>query len=139
MTGTEFIALASKLTANPALGDAEARFRSAASRAYYGAFHLARLFLLELGSHVVKNATGHTEAYRLLWSSRQPDAQTAARLLTTLRSERNRADYNLDDPRFREQRTAIQAVEMAHEVRKLLDRCRQEPALSEIRSRLSGS
>lgn len=136
MTGADLILLAGKLAANPALGDSEARFRSAVSRAYYGAFHLARSFLMDLGSRVVKNATGHTEIYRTLWNSAHPDARRAARVLSTLRSQRNRADYDLDDARFRQQRTAIQAVEMADEVRGLLGHCRQEPALSEIRTAL---
>lgn len=40
MTGSDLIALASHLVANTAFGNAEARYRSAISRAYYGAFHL---------------------------------------------------------------------------------------------------
>ena len=45
MTGDELIALASHLIVNPAFKNEEARFRSATSRAYYGAFHLAVGFL----------------------------------------------------------------------------------------------
>ena len=47
MDGTEFIALAGKLVAVPAAD--EATYRTAISRAYYGAFHVARSFLVELG------------------------------------------------------------------------------------------
>jgi uncharacterized protein (UPF0332 family) len=139
VTGDDLIQLASRLAANPGLGDAEARYRSAASRAYYGAFHLARAFLADLGARLLKNATGHAELYRVLLSSGQSDAQNAARLLSDLRRNRNAADYDLDSARFRKQSVAFEIVESADQVRELLDRCRQEPALSEIRGRLSSS
>jgi hypothetical protein len=54
MTGDDFIAFSGKLAANPAAG--EAGFRSASSRAYYGAFHLAMAFLAEIGTPVPANA-----------------------------------------------------------------------------------
>jgi len=57
MDGSDFIALAGKLAAGPAAG--EATYRTAVSRAYYGAFHIARSFLAELGLQPVGNANVH--------------------------------------------------------------------------------
>jgi uncharacterized protein (UPF0332 family) len=139
MTGNDLILLAGKLAANPGLGDAEARFRSSVSRAYYGAFHVARAFLTEMGVHLLKNASGHAELYRLLWSSGHSDARGAARLLNDLRRDRNAADYDLDATKFGKQSVAFQIVEVADRVRVLIDRCQQEPALSEIRASLGSS
>ncbi len=139
MTGNELILLAGKLAANPALGDAEARFRSAVSRAYYGAYHLARVFVASLGGVIPKNATGHFELSRILWDSRQEFAQDVASRLDDLRRERNRADYDLDSSSFRNQVNAVKCVELADEVRLAIERCQQEPALTAIRTAISSS
>jgi hypothetical protein len=88
MTGDDLIFLASNLTANSALGNAECRYRSAISRAYYGAYHLIVSFLKELAAqkelaginlHVPENHRGHEEAYRLLFATSVPEAIEAAR------------------------------------------------------------
>jgi uncharacterized protein (UPF0332 family) len=139
MTGNELILLAGKLAANPALGDAEARFRSAVSRAYYGAYHLGRAFVESLGGVIPKNATGHFELSRILWDSGQDHAQDAASRLDDLRRERNRADYDLDSTAFRNQVNAIKSVELADEVRLAIERCQHEPALTEIRAAIGSS
>jgi uncharacterized protein (UPF0332 family) len=47
MTGLDFIALAGKLAASPNADGATVR--TAVSRAYYGAFHLTKAFLRDLG------------------------------------------------------------------------------------------
>lgn len=56
MSGEEYIALAGRLVASTALGSPEARFRTAASRAYYGAYHLAVAVLTTWGLKVKQNA-----------------------------------------------------------------------------------
>src|SRR5438045_2836714 len=96
MTGDDLIALAAHLVANSAFGNAEARFRSAVSRAYYGAFHLAVSFLKEVaGIRVLENHTGHDQVCRLLRSTGNTQAIEAAASLAELRTTRNRADYKL--------------------------------------------
>jgi hypothetical protein len=55
--GNDFIHLAGKMCV---LGDAdEASFRTATGRAYYGAFHLAKWYLDELGFPVPRNENAH--------------------------------------------------------------------------------
>ena len=135
MTGDDFIALAGNLAVNTGLGTHEARYRSAVSRAYYGAYHLASDFLMELGIRIPRSA--HAHVYRLLWTAEYSQARQAARLLTDLRRARNRADYDLSRPSFRDQDVAIETIEAAHEVRSFLQACRAEPLRSEIQARLA--
>jgi uncharacterized protein (UPF0332 family) len=96
MNPSEFISLAGHLVANPAFRNEEARYRSAISRAYYGALHLASAFLEECGKRLPKNHTAHEEAYRLLYSTNVETAKLAAHNLNDLRGERNKADYRMD-------------------------------------------
>jgi hypothetical protein len=64
MTGDDFLALAGKLLANSP-NPSEAVCRTAISRAYYGAFHLGRAFLKELG---VKFGRDHGRYCQILWT-----------------------------------------------------------------------
>lgn len=57
MNPDDFVSLAGKLAAN-ANAD-EATYRTAVSRAYYGAFHLAAAFLAELGFVAPRTANVH--------------------------------------------------------------------------------
>lgn len=132
MTGDGFIRLAGKLVAQSGLGDDDSRFRSAVSRAYYGAFHLATSQLASWQFVVRKNACGHQETYNLLWGSGQPDARRVASLLDDLRTERIKADYRLDDLRFQTSQMAVMCVEMAETLKRALEKCRdQEEAIQE--------
>ena len=137
MTGDDYIQLAGNLVQNKSLGGAEARYRSAISRAYYGAFHLEIVFLAELGIQVKKNHLGHNDAYVLLTRSKAYEALRAAELLNELRSRRNYADYRLDKV-MADQSSAMEHVESAIEIRTCLARCRQEPTRSEIVAALAG-
>ena len=126
MSGEEYIALAGRLVASTALGSPEARFRTAASRAYYGAYHLAVAVLTTWGLRVKQNAYGHQEVYNLFWGSGQSEARKVASLLDDLRTERIKADYRMDDPRFQTPQTAMMCVEMGESVKSRLERCRSD-------------
>lgn len=124
MTGADLIDVAARLTANAAAGESEARYRSAASRAYYGAFHLVCGFLKQKsGLAVLKNHHGHRQAYLNLLTTARPEAIEAARLLDDLRSDRNRADYDLQSAKFRTLNNAKQCVEMAYAIKASLGAC----------------
>jgi uncharacterized protein (UPF0332 family) len=126
MTGDEFLTLAGRIVATPTLGNAEARLRTATSRAYYGAFHLAVAILATWGFKVKRNAYGHQEVYNLFWGSGHSEARKVASLLDDLRTERIAADYRMDDQRFSESETAMMCVEMGLAVRLALERCQSE-------------
>lgn len=122
--GHAFIQLAGKLAAAAAAD--EAAGRSAVSRAYYDAFHLAMAFLRDLGIVVPANAYAHAVAQRYLIGSGHEDAQQVGMTLASLHSDRIRADYRLDDPRFEDVRFARLKVALAHELRSTLERCRRD-------------
>ncbi len=126
MNGEEYIALAGRLVASIALGSPEARFRTAASRAYYGAYHLAVAALTTWGLKVKQNAYGHQDVYNLFWGSGHAEARKVASLLDDLRTERIKADYRMDDSRFQEPRAAMMCVEMAEDAKRYLERCHSD-------------
>ncbi|MFM9963756.1 MAG: hypothetical protein ACKV2Q_21310 [Planctomycetaceae bacterium] len=132
MTGDDFIILAGKL----ATSTDEASLRSAVSRAYYGAFHLAFQFLGDIERPVPQNAIAHVYVARQLQCSGHPDAFRAGSLLGDLHTERIKADYRLDNPRIGTTAFARLCVERASEIQTLLTKCRAEPARSAIKARL---
>jgi uncharacterized protein (UPF0332 family) len=131
MDGNDFIALAGKLAAAP--DPDEATCRTAISRAYYGAFHVAHSFLVELGFEPVRNANVHAFVRHQLSGSGHADAILASELLDDLQSARNRADYRLDDPQFGSRRDAMLIVERAHLVVSAVERCCAVEARETIR------
>jgi uncharacterized protein (UPF0332 family) len=133
MTGDDFIALASRLLLSN-IGDPEARYRSAVSRAYYGAYHLAIEFLSGIGFRVPGNSECHEQAYRALFNSGNADAAEAARLLNDLRAARNEADYKLNKKRLALEANARADIETAGSFQAALRKCREEPGISQIRA-----
>jgi hypothetical protein len=69
MGGTDFLHLAVRLSG----GATEAQWRSAVSRAYYGAFHLARDFVESCGVTLPKTAEAHD---KLQWCLAQVRSQS---------------------------------------------------------------
>lgn len=132
MTGSDFIALAEKL----ATSQDEASFRSAASRAYYGAFHLVREFLENIQRSVPRNANAHVLLARQLQRSGQSDAYRAGSLLGDLHSRRIKADYRLEDRRAGTLPFAQFCIDAAKEIESAICVCQAEPARSEIRAKL---
>ncbi len=94
MTGRDFLPLARHLLG---IGDEPAR-RSAVSRAYYAAFHVARDLLADLGFTTPRADRAHEYLYRRLNNSGSAVVRVAANQLHDLRSLRNRADYDLAAP-----------------------------------------
>jgi uncharacterized protein (UPF0332 family) len=135
MNPDDFISLAGKLAAN-ANAD-EATYRTAVSRAYYGAFHLAATFLAELGFAAPRMANVHVFVQHHLNGSGQPSACTAASLLSDLHSARNRADYQLGRGSAGTQAIAKLSVETAHEIRNALLECSQSPTREQVRVGIS--
>jgi uncharacterized protein (UPF0332 family) len=131
MDGTAFIALAGKLAAVPAAD--EANYRTAVGRAYFGAFHLARTFLVELGFKPVANANIHAFVRHYLQGSNHADASLAAAQLADLQAARNRADYDLGDAHVGTRGFAMVNVERAHRVVSALEGCRRDDAMEAIR------
>jgi uncharacterized protein (UPF0332 family) len=135
MTPHEFIAFAGKLAAMSSGG--EAAVRTAVSRAYYGAFHAARELLADLNVSIAANLRSHGLVRQCLIGSSHAEAMSAGGALHDLHTDRIRADYELSDTRFQSFLFARSRVEKAELILTLLDRCRHEPARSEVRDAIN--
>jgi uncharacterized protein (UPF0332 family) len=126
MMPRDFIALASTLAA----GTTEAEWRTAASRAYYAAFHGARALLTDLGFTVPRAEAAHQYVYRRLNNCGEPTIQKSAADLDGLRSIRNRADYDWHIP-FPAS-LAPPLPNTAEQVVVVIDAARSEPTRTQI-------
>src|SRR5881409_1006708 len=116
----EYLMLAHRLTA----GATEAEWRSAISRSYYAAFHVARNLLNDLGFTVPRADPAHQYLWLRLLNSGNPQVQVAASDLNSLRGERNLADYDLH--RNVTQNVARMRVATAQKIIQTLNDARQE-------------
>src|SRR5436309_11372371 len=87
MNWRDFVSLAARLAANAT----EADWRSAVSRAYYAAFHIARRLLADLNFTVPRADRAHQYLVFRLSNCGEPTVEQAGRDLETLRRLRNRA------------------------------------------------
>jgi uncharacterized protein (UPF0332 family) len=126
MTGRDFLPLVVHLAG----GTTEAEWRSAISRAYYAAFHVARQLLADLGFRVPRADTAHIFVAWRLQNCSVPQIQKAGADLDTLRSLRNQADY--DFPRPISQAVATTQVRTAETIILQLDSARLEPIRTQI-------
>lgn len=129
MTGADFIDLAGKLLAGSRI-PSEALCRTVTSRAYYGAFHLARQFLAGVGI----KTTDHGDAWKLLGGCGQEVAQRVASGLRTLHENRVTADYRLDLAIANDAAFARSNVERATDLMSLVAQCDQEPLRTAIQA-----
>jgi uncharacterized protein (UPF0332 family) len=123
----DFLSLAGRLTA----GGTEADWRTAVSRAYYAAFHVARRLFADLNFSVPRADRAHQYLVFRLSNSGDTAAEHAGRTLETLRRLRNRADY--DDKPALTQAQAAAAVQLATSIIQALDAARQEPSRTRMR------
>jgi uncharacterized protein (UPF0332 family) len=110
-----------------ASGRKEADWRSAVSRAYYAAFHVARELLEQCGFGVPRADQAHAYLWLRLANAGHPDVKEAGNALRELRRNRNWADYDLDRPLH--QPTAFDGVRTAADIIDLLDAVAAEPAI----------
>jgi uncharacterized protein (UPF0332 family) len=114
-------------------GATEAEWRSATSRAYYAAFHVARQFLLSLGFAVPTSDRGHAHLWLRLSNAGDPDVEVAGNRLNNLnnlRGERISADY--DGRRAVSQRLASRHLQTAEQIVQALDAAAVEPTRTRI-------
>jgi uncharacterized protein (UPF0332 family) len=126
MTGRGFLTLAARLTS----GTEEADWRTAVSRAYYAAFHAARSLLTDLGFTVPREERAHKYLSFRLTNAQVGRSARVGLDLDNLRTERNRADYDLGDP-F-DAAAALQHVRTAEQVLQALAALGQEPDRSAL-------
>ena len=115
MNGRDFLPAARRI----ANGTDEADWRSAASRAYYAAFHAARDLLSALRFRTPRADRAHNYLYARLNNCGEPSVRKAATLLNILRTLRNVADYDVRSPFSA--RDAASSVRDAGETHPILD------------------
>jgi uncharacterized protein (UPF0332 family) len=125
MNPHDFLTVAS----TQAMGDTEAEWRSGASRAYYAAFHVARLLLQNSGFVVPRADQAHSYLWQRFGNCAHPDVEEAGRSLNSLRSMRNEADYDLDRPFLQSQ--AFNQVDLAVKVIQLLELVAATPTVQQ--------
>jgi uncharacterized protein (UPF0332 family) len=91
MNARDFLTLAQALAGQ----STEAAWRTAVSRAYYAAFHVARDLLEGLGFTVPHADPAHGYLWLRLANSGNPQTVQAGNDLNAIRRERNIADYDL--------------------------------------------
>lgn len=91
MKPLDFYELATRL----ASGGQPAELRSATSRAYYAAFHVVHDFLRSIGISLIMAPESHAKVCYILENSGDAELSEAGRVLSSLRRERNLADYDL--------------------------------------------
>jgi len=112
---SEFLVLAQSLQSNPDCpGPREAALRSAASRAYYAAFHRAVEFAVKEGYYPSNSGDDHksVQAHFRDYKPKAEKRTKVARELGKLLVERHKADYRVNIGK-RPESLAIHAIGMA--------------------------
>jgi uncharacterized protein (UPF0332 family) len=126
MNFREYLPLAATLAA----GTTRAEWRTAVSRAYYAAFHVARELLTSLGFHPPQGDRAHGYLWIRVANAGVGAVQVAGNRLNLLRRERNRADY--DAHVSVTQVMATDGVRVAEEIIRVLDAAAVEPVRTQI-------
>lgn len=113
-----------------AQGTTEADWRSAVSRAYYAAFHVARQLFTTCRFTVPRADRAHSYLWLRLCNCGDAAVQRAGADLDVLRRLRNHADYDVDHPLL--PATALTQVQNARQVIQVLDLATQEPLKTQI-------
>jgi uncharacterized protein (UPF0332 family) len=94
MKPRDFLEVADALS----MANKEADWRTAVSRAYYAAFHVAWRLLQGPGFQIPRADQAHAYLWRRLSNCGHIDVENAGKDLSDLRRVRNWADYDLDSP-----------------------------------------
>lgn len=128
----EFLSFAEKVAS--ASDSGPAGYRSAISRAYYGAFLNARHLIEEdlKQRWRIGTASEHEVVQRKLMNCQVQEAVEAGQLLSNLHNSRKQADYEMDDLAFEEQEEAQLCVDRAAEIIRRLQQCSAAPLRQRI-------
>jgi uncharacterized protein (UPF0332 family) len=111
-------------------GAGEAEWQSAVSRAYYAAFHQSRRLLRDLGFQVPRADRAHAYLWMRLSNCGNLAIQVAGSDLNTLRGDRNRADYDVEQTITHA--VALLQVQTANRIIQVLGAANAEPVRTQI-------
>ena len=121
----KFLALADRL----AQGTSQAEWRTAISRAYYAAFHVAAERVEQMGFRVPRKTEQiHVYVARRFGNAGIANVSSAGSDLNDLRTDRNRADY--EKATVITAANAADSVDIARRIIAVLDDLRKDAALS---------
>ena len=121
----EFITFAKALADNPQSG--ASGYRSAVSRAYYGAYLSVSAMIAELAvPSRLRDYSEHKVIQIYLQNCQVPAAVQLGVFLASLHELRKNADYDMDDKTLEDQSESQLCVERANEIMKRLHKCRSE-------------
>ncbi len=119
MDPRNFLTLAKRLTS-----DASAEnHRSAISRSYYAAYHVAKNFLGDLGIKTKKSGHSHGEVTKCIGNSGDLTIEKSGSKLRDLQGMRIKADYEMENKEVEKNVIAILQIKIACNVVKELDNC----------------
>ena len=91
MEGRDFLKVAERLYKS----EQEAERRTSVSRAYYAVFNHIKPVLESFGVALARDANAHEKIYRYLHNAGLDEAEDVAQNLSSLRTTRNDADYEM--------------------------------------------
>ncbi|MGH7596209.1 MAG: HEPN domain-containing protein [bacterium] len=115
----------------------EAARRSAISRGYYAAFHVAKSLVERLGFNFPKDAAAHDKLYFMLHNTGIKSAQDAATQLSDLRKRRNLADYDFKEKSMQTYQDCQYDLVRVAGVINFCENYSSEPLRSELKKGLS--
>jgi len=113
MNPRDFLDLACLLASGTAK---PANLRTATSRAYYSAHHVAAEILKSMGLRISTGGSGHQDVWHRLQNSGYDDLKIAGSQLADLHSSRVRADYRLNDGKAENQANVRAHIEQAKKI-----------------------
>ena len=119
MDPKDFLRVANDL----AKSDEAAELRSAVSRAYYAAFHVARKLLVDMGFEISKGSGAHGDICNYLGNAGNPTVEHAGSNIGDLKGWRNQADYELDLDEHENSRSVQKIVSITEQIIKDLEQC----------------
>jgi uncharacterized protein (UPF0332 family) len=123
MNPGEFISFANSLSASATSGPAG--YRSAVSRAYYGAY-LSVLSLVEVDLQIsckIRDKSEHAVLQMFLVGCQVPEAAAIGLMLGNLHQCRKEADYEMDNNTYEDQVESQRCVDRAADIVRELNKC----------------
>jgi uncharacterized protein (UPF0332 family) len=100
--------------------------RTAVGRAYYAAYNVAATFLRDLKVTIEKKPESHKKVQEFLSNSGDKEITEIAHKLETMRTMRNHADYDLDNPTPENPQKVEINIALAKNFIKAIDKCSSE-------------
>ena len=133
MDPKDFLRVANTL----AESDEAAELRSAVSRAYYAAFHVARKLLIDMGFEISKGPGAHGDVCKYLGNAGNPSVEHAGNNIGDLKGWRNQADYDLDLVEHENSRSVQKIVSITEQIIEDLEQCCSGSNREQIKNAIS--